>query len=64
MMLHQRMIGKEFLSLQVVFQPGAFYRLTGIAMHEIANQYLDATEIFGAGIEEVNEQLSHASSFL
>lgn len=61
--LQQRRVGKEFLSFQVVFQPGAFYRLTGIAMQELFNQYLDARDIFGAAVDSVNEQLFHASSY-
>lgn len=61
--LQQRVVGKEFLSLQVVFQPGTFYRLTGIALHEFTNQYLDASAIFGSAVHEVNEQLFHAGSY-
>lgn len=58
-----RYVGKDFLVFQVVFRPGALYRLTGIPSHEITNQYLDAETIFPANIKEVNEQLFHAPDF-
>ncbi len=61
--LQQRQVGKEFLSLQVVFQPGAFFRLTGISMRELLNQYLDAADVFGSVVSEVNERLYHALSY-
>jgi hypothetical protein len=53
----QRYVGKNFLSLQVLFQPGAFYRITGVGMHELANTYLDAEDIFGSCVRVVNEEL-------
>lgn len=59
----QRYVGKDFLSFQVLFQPGAFYRITGIAMHELANVYLDAEDIFGTVVREVNEELFTAKSY-
>jgi AraC-like DNA-binding protein len=59
----QRYVGKDFLSFQVLFQPGSFYRLTGIAMHELANVYLDAEEILGTCVREVNEELFLATSY-
>jgi AraC-like DNA-binding protein len=58
-----RYVGNNFLSFQVLFQPGAFYRVTGIAMDELANVYLDAEDIFGIGVREVNEQLFVATSY-
>ena len=61
--LLQRYVGKNFLSFQVLFQPGAFYRITGIDMHELANTYLDAEDIFGSCVREVNEALFTATSY-
>lgn len=61
--LQQRQVGKEFLSLQVVFQPGALYRLTGISMRELLNQYVEASDVFGSVVSVVNEQLYHAGSY-
>lgn len=61
--LSHRHVGNQFLSLQVVFQPGALYRLSGIPMQEIANHYLDAADIFGKQVHAVNERLYHATSY-
>ena len=61
--LNHRYVGQKFLSFQVVFQPGAFYRLTGIYMQEVANQYLDAEDILGTQVKQVTEQLFYAKSY-
>ncbi len=61
--LNNRQVGKDFLSVQVVFQPGAFYRITGISMQELVNVYLDAEDIFGSQVRFVNEQLSGTASY-
>ncbi len=60
--LHHRQVGKEFLSFQVVFQPGAFYCITGIHMQELVNVYMDEENIFGTQVRRVNE--SFFRSFL
>ncbi len=52
-----RMIGNNFLVFQVIFYPGALYRLTGIPATEFTNQYLDATTVFSSAVKEINEQL-------
>ncbi|MBK8610018.1 MAG: AraC family transcriptional regulator [Chitinophagaceae bacterium] len=58
-----RMIGHNFLVLQVIFYPGALYRLTGIPATEITNQYLDATTVFSSSLKEINEQLFYAKDY-
>ncbi len=58
-----RYVGKDFLVFQIVFRPGALYRLTGIPSHEITNQSLDAETVFPSNIKEVNEQLFHSPDF-
>jgi hypothetical protein len=58
-----RMIGRNFLVVQVVFQPGALYRLTGIPAHELCNRYMDAEVHFSSQIRFVNEQLAAATSY-
>lgn len=58
-----RYVGREFLSLQVIFQPGALFQITGIPSHELTNVYIDAEDIFGNHIRLVNEQLFHARSY-
>jgi AraC-like DNA-binding protein len=58
-----RYVGHEFLVLQVHFQPGALYRLTGIPLYELNNVYMDADQVWGTGLHLVNEQLFHAKSY-
>ncbi|UYQ93190.1 helix-turn-helix domain-containing protein [Chitinophaga horti] len=60
----QRFVGHDFLLFQVVFRPGALYRITGIPSHELANCYLDATTIFNTNeLKEVNEKLAATDNF-
>lgn len=59
-MINNRTIYKKFLSLQIVFQPGALYRLLGFPLTELTDQAIDATEMFGYEVELVNDQLYHA----
>ncbi len=61
--MHNRYIGKNFLSFQVVFQPGGLFRICGVDMHELTNQYLDAELIFGKQLRDVNERLYTAASY-
>jgi AraC-like DNA-binding protein len=58
-----RMIGNNFLVLQVIFFPGALYRLTAVPSIEFTNQYIDAETIFSTTVREVNEQLFHARDY-
>ena len=55
--------GNDFLNFQVVFQPGALFRLTGIPVHELTNQILDGTCIFPGSIGPVFRQLQSAGSY-
>ncbi len=61
---NHRYVGRNFLTFQVVFQPGALYRITGIAMEELSNKYMDAEDIFGSTLRLVNEQLFSAESYI
>jgi AraC-like DNA-binding protein len=58
-----RFIGHEFLVVQIIFQPGALYRLTGIPLIELTNEYLEADFVFAKNIQFVNEQFHHAKSY-
>lgn len=58
-----RYVGRNFLTLQVVFQPGALHRLTGVPAFELNNCYLDAHLILGKDISYVNEQLFYAAGY-
>lgn len=58
-----RFIGCEFLVIQIIFQPGALYRLTGIPLSELNNEYLEADCVFAKDITFVNEQFHHAKNY-
>lgn len=55
--------GYSFLDVQIVFQPTAFFRLTGIPAYELTNQNCDATSIFPKKIQFTFEQLQLSSSY-
>ena len=54
----------DFMLFQVVFQPGALFRLTGIPSHELADTYVDAEAVFAPEINLVNERLSSTDNHL
>ena len=58
-----RYVGKDFLLFQVVFKPGALYRITGVPSHEITNSYSDAELFFSSEIKNINSQLNDCSSY-
>lgn len=58
-----RMIGQQFLVFQVIFYPGAVYRLTGFSAEELNNQYIDAEAVFSSELRFVNEQLHEAPDY-
>lgn len=58
-----RMIGHQFLVFQIIFYPGAIYRLTGISAEELNNQYLDAEAVFSSELRSVNDQLYNAKDY-
>ena len=58
-----RYIDGDFLVIQIIFQPGALYRLTGIPLTELNNAYLEADFVFAKDIQLVNEQFHHALSY-
>src|SRR4028119_214607 len=35
-----RFVGRDFLAFQVLFMPGALYRMTGVPSYEITNLYI------------------------
>ncbi len=59
-----RHVGKDFLVIQVIFQPGALFRLTGIPAYELTNAYLDAETIFAKDIREVNARLNSIDNYI
>ncbi|QMU29892.1 AraC family transcriptional regulator [Adhaeribacter radiodurans] len=61
--LVEQTTGNNFINVQVVFQPTATYRLTGIPAYELTNQHLDATSIFHKNINTTFEQLQQAKNY-
>ncbi|MCU0320887.1 MAG: helix-turn-helix domain-containing protein [Chitinophagaceae bacterium] len=59
-----RMIGNNFLVFQIVFYPGALYKLLGIPSTIINNEYLSADEILGNHVHNINEQLFFAKDYM
>ncbi|MFZ1528050.1 MAG: helix-turn-helix domain-containing protein [Ferruginibacter sp.] len=58
-----RLVGQHFMVLQIIFHPGALFRLTGIPASEFNNTYMDAENIFSTELRSVNEQLYHAKDY-
>lgn len=54
--------GKTFITFNIVFQPTALFRLTGISSFELTNKYLDAEQVF-SNIRLIHEQLQNASGY-
>ena len=48
---------------QIIFQPGALFRLTGMPAQELNNEYLDAESVLSSEVRLVNEQLYHAGDY-
>lgn len=59
-----RLVGSVFLLIQVVFKPGALFRLTGIPSGELTNQYIDAETVFSADIKFVNDQINDCVTYV
>ncbi len=58
-----RSIGKNFLVVQIIFNPGALFRLTGVAATALTNEYIDAENIFSSQLQNINEQLFFATTY-
>ena len=63
-MVTNRYVGHNFMVVQVQFQPGALYRLTGIPANEFTNKFYDGEDVFGNSIRQVTEQLRNAGHYL
>jgi AraC-like DNA-binding protein len=59
-----RYVANNFLLIQVVFKPGALFRLTGIPSNYLTNQYNDAQTVFTKEIKNVNDKINECKSFL
>ena len=57
-------VGRDFMVFNVVFQPGALYRLTGIPSYELTDTFVDAEAVFSNEIRLVNERLSYTKHYI
>lgn len=57
-----RTVYSKFLSFQIVFQTGALFRLIGLPATSIANTAVEASEIFGKEIDEINDKLYYTEN--
>lgn len=61
--VNYREVKEEFLVIQVIFQAGALYRLTGIPANELLNEYIEADIVLGNDVHLANEQLSYCTKY-
>lgn len=59
----KRYAGRSFINFQIVFQPTALFRLTGIPSNEFTNKCVDARSVFSNNIVLLMEQLQEAKSY-
>lgn len=63
LVLNHRQVVNNFLSVQVVFQPGALHRWLGIPAVKLTNVLTDAEDLLGNKVAAVNEKLFHAKNY-
>jgi AraC-like DNA-binding protein len=61
--INRYLMGRDFVTFNIVFHPAALFRLTGISSFELTDKYLDAELIFSKPIRTVFEQLQSATSY-
>ncbi|MDN3657207.1 AraC family transcriptional regulator [Ferruginibacter paludis] len=61
--INRRYFQRNFLNVQVVFQPTGLYRLTGVPAFELTNQLVHADYILPKSVRFIQEQLQHAKSY-
>lgn len=64
LLVTSRHVGRDFMIVQVHFQPGALFRLTGLPVPELTNTFLDAEDVFTTEICRVNERLSYCNHYM
>ena len=60
----KRHVHGHFMVVQILFQPGGLFRLTGMPCGEINEQYLDADAVFSKEVHLVNEAFFHARNYM
>jgi AraC-like DNA-binding protein len=59
----KRHVGRDFMLFQVVFQPGALFRLLGLPVQELNDSFEDAESVLGKQLRQVNERLSYTRHY-
>src|SRR5690606_18571558 len=59
----RQITGCSFISVQIVFQPTAIFRLIGIPAYELTDQHIDGMYIFHKDIQITLERLQIATSY-
>lgn len=60
--INRYLLGKTFITFNIVFQPTAMFQLTGISAFELTNKYLNAEDIFSSNILFLLDQLQGAAN--
>ncbi|QHT70845.1 AraC family transcriptional regulator [Rhodocytophaga rosea] len=61
--INRYLLGKDFMTFNIAFQPTALFRLFGIPSFELTGRYLDAEAIFSSHIRFILEELQNATSY-
>ena len=62
-MMVRRHIPASFLMIQVVFEQGALFQLTGISGDGLQNAYVDAEAVLGISVRALREELGELSTY-
>jgi AraC-like DNA-binding protein len=64
MSVTNRHIHGHFMAVQILFQPGALFRLTGMPGVEINDAYIEADRVFSKEVHLINEAFFYAQNYL
>lgn len=59
----RRIVPADFLMVQVVFQPSALHRITGVPAGELHNRYVDAEAVLGRNVTRVTDAMRNAETY-
>ncbi len=59
----RRMVPADFLMIQVVFQPSALHRMTGLPAGDLHNRYVDAEAVLGRKVRRITDAIQGAETY-
>jgi len=62
--INRYLLGRNFVTFNIIFHPTALFRLTGISAFELTDKYLDAKDVFSNSLRSVLEQLQNAATYM